>query len=49
MLKVIFPEEIAQFDIAKYKKWIEENEVRWKDKIEPLSLERMFYGLKKET
>ncbi|MHA2471655.1 MAG: 4Fe-4S binding protein [Promethearchaeota archaeon] len=48
-LKVIFPEEIAQFDIAKYKKWIEENEVRWKDKIEPLSLERMFYGLKKET
>ena len=48
-LKVIFPEEIERFDLSKYKKWIEENEVRWKDKIGPLSLEKVFYGLKKET
>ena len=48
-LKAIFPEEIQKFDISKYTKWIEQNESRWKDKIEPIHLDKLFYGLKKET
>ncbi len=47
-LKAIFPEETKQFNISKYKKWIEQNESRWKDKIEPVHLDKLFYGLKKE-
>ncbi|MFW9999736.1 MAG: 4Fe-4S binding protein [Candidatus Hodarchaeota archaeon] len=48
-LKNIFPEEIQQFDISEYKKWIEQNESKWKEKIEPIHLDKLFYGLKKET
>jgi hypothetical protein len=48
-LREIFPEEIRQLDISKYRKWIEENEARWKAKIEPVHLDKLFYGLKKET
>jgi len=48
-LKAIFPEEIEQLDISKYKKWIEQNEPRWKEKIEPIHLDKIFYGLAKET
>ncbi|MHA2035145.1 MAG: 4Fe-4S binding protein [Promethearchaeota archaeon] len=48
-LKVIFPEEIKQIDMLKYKKWIESNESRWKEKLEPVQLDKLFYGLKKET
>ena len=48
-LRVIFPEEIQQFDISKYTKWIELNEQRWKEKIEPIHLDKLFYGLAKET
>ncbi len=48
-LQVIFPEEIQRFDISNYKNWIEQNESRWKDKVEPISLDKLFYGLKKET
>jgi polyferredoxin len=46
-LKAIFPEEIKQFDITKYQKWIKQNEARWKEKIEPINLDKLFYGLKK--
>jgi ferredoxin len=48
-LRTIFPDEIEQFDLSKYNKWIEQNELRWKDKIEPIHLDKLFYGLKKET
>jgi polyferredoxin len=48
-LKAIFPDEIKQLDTSKYKKWIEENEPRWKEKIEPIHLDKIFYGLAKET
>jgi len=48
-LRALFPEEIKQLDISKYKKWIEQNESRWKEKIEPIHLDKLFYGLKKET
>jgi ferredoxin len=47
-LRVIFPDEIQKLDISKYKKWIELNESRWKEKIEPVHLDKLFYGLKKE-
>ena len=47
-LKGIFPEEIKQLDVSKYKNWIEQNESRWKEKIEPIHLDKLFYGLKKE-
>ncbi len=47
-LKVVFPEEIKKLDIVKYKDWIKENEPRWKERIEPVHLEKLFYGLKKE-
>jgi ferredoxin len=48
-LKVIFPEEIKQLDVSKYEKWIEQNESSWKVKIEPIHLDKIFYGLAKET
>ncbi len=48
-LKAIFPEEIEQLDMSNYKKWIESNESRWKEKLEPVQLDKLFYGLKKET
>ncbi|MFW9972610.1 MAG: 4Fe-4S binding protein [Candidatus Odinarchaeota archaeon] len=48
-LKAIFPEEIKKLDIVKYKTWIVQNESKWKDKIEPIHLDKLFYGLKKET
>ena len=48
-LKEIFPEEITQLDILKYKEWIEQNESRWKEKIEPIQLDKLFYGLRKKT
>jgi hypothetical protein len=47
-LKIIFPDEVEQLDISKYREWIEINESRWKEKIEPVHLDKLFYGLKKE-
>ena len=47
-LREIFPDEIKQLDISKYKKLIEQNESRWKEKIEPIHLDKLFYGLKKK-
>lgn len=47
-LRAIFPEEIKQLDVSKYKEWIEQNESRWKEKIEPIHLDKLFYGLKKK-
>ena len=47
-LRTIFPEEIKQLDISKYREWIEKNEARWKERIEPLHLDKLFYGVKKE-
>jgi hypothetical protein len=47
-LRTIFPEEIKQLDVAKYREWIEQNESRWKERIEPIHLDKLFYGLKKE-
>jgi ferredoxin len=47
-LRTIFPEEIKQLDVSKYREWIEQNESRWKERIEPIHLEKLFYGLKKE-
>jgi ferredoxin len=48
-LKAIFPEEIEQLNIAKFKEWITQNEPRWKERIEAIQLEKLFYGLAKET
>ncbi len=48
-LRTIFPKEIEQFNLSNYKNWIIENESRWKEKIEPIHLDKLFYGLKKET
>jgi len=48
-LKVVFPDEIKQLDLPKYKNWIEQNENRWKEKIEPVNLEKLLYGLVRET
>jgi polyferredoxin len=48
-LKTIFPDEIERFDISKYKTWIEQNEARWKEKVEPINVDKIFYGLAKET
>jgi hypothetical protein len=48
-LKAIFPDEIEHLDISKYRSWIELNETRWKNKIEPVNLDKLFYGLAKET
>ena len=47
-LKAIFPEEVQKFNISEYNNWIKQNESRWKTKIEPLHLDKLFYGLKKE-
>jgi polyferredoxin len=48
-LKDVFSDEIKQLDIPKYKNWIEQNESRWKERIEPVNLEKLFYGLARET
>ncbi|MFX1590859.1 MAG: 4Fe-4S binding protein [Promethearchaeota archaeon] len=48
-LKEIFPEEINQLEKERYKKWIEQNKARWREKIEPINVERLFYGLARET
>lgn len=48
-LKEIFPEEIKELDFSKYKSWIKQNEARWKKNIEPIHLDKLFYGLKKKN
>jgi len=48
-LKEIFPDEVKQLDISKYENWIKENESRWKARVELVELDRIFYGLAKET
>jgi Fe-S-cluster-containing hydrogenase component 2 len=48
-LKTNFPEEIKQLDITKYKDWIEQNESLWKKRIEPIHMDKIFYGLKKKA
>ena len=48
-LKETFPEEIKQLDISNYKSWIGQNESRWKEKIELIHLDKLFYGLAKKT
>jgi polyferredoxin len=48
-LRTIFPDEIKQLDITKFKSWIKQNEVRWKDKFETVNIDKLFYGLSKET
>ncbi|MFW9942905.1 MAG: 4Fe-4S binding protein [Candidatus Thorarchaeota archaeon] len=48
-LKDVFTSEIKQLDIPKYKNWIEQNESRWKERIEPVNPEKLFYGLARET
>ena len=48
-LREIFPEEVNQLDKSKYKEWIKQNEPLWKEKIEPIHLDKLFYGLPKET
>ena len=48
-IQAIFPDEIKQLDIPKYKTWIEQNETRWKDKIDQVNIDKLFYGLAKET
>jgi len=47
-LRSNFQEEIEQLDTGKYKKWIEENKARWKENLEPVQLEKIFYGLAKK-
>jgi polyferredoxin len=48
-LREIFPEEVNQLDKSKYREWIKQNEPLWKEKIEPIHLDKLFYGLSKET
>ena len=48
-IKEIFPEEIKQLNRIEYKKWIEQNEPKWKERIEPIHLDKLFYGLAKEV
>lgn len=48
-LITIFPNEIKQINRLKYKDWIEQNEPKWKEKIEPIHLDKLFYGLANKT
>jgi hypothetical protein len=48
-LKDLFPDEINQLDRSKYREWIQQNESKWKEKIEPIHLDKLFFGLAKET
>ncbi|MFW9902212.1 MAG: 4Fe-4S binding protein [Candidatus Thorarchaeota archaeon] len=47
-LKAIFPEKVQKFNISEYNTWIKQNESRWKEKIQPIHLDKLFYGLKRE-
>ena len=48
-LKEIFPDEIKQLDRLKFKEWIEQNEVKWKERIEPIHLDKLSYVLAKKA
>jgi len=48
-LKEIFPDEIKQLERLKFKEWIEQNELKWKKKIEPIHLDKLTYGLAKKA
>jgi ferredoxin len=47
-MKTIFPDEIEQLDVSIYEKWIDQNKDKWKEKLEPVHLDKLFYGLTKE-
>ena len=48
-LKNIFSDEVDELDVAKYHQWIKENESKWKEKTDPINLDKLFYGLARET
>ena len=48
-LQDLFPDEIKQLNRSKYREWIQQNETKWKEKKEPMHLDKLFYGLAKET
>ena len=48
-LRNIFPDEIKKIDRTKYKRWIEQNESQWKEKIDSYHLDKLFYGIAKEA
>jgi len=48
-LKDLFPDEIKQLNRSKYREWIQQNAPKWKERIEPIHLDKLFYGMSKET
>jgi len=48
-LRNIFPDEIKKIDRTKYKRWIEQNELQWKEKINSYHLDKLLYGIAKEA
>ena len=45
-LREIFPDEINGIVRTKYKKWIRQNESRWKEYIDPYLQDKIIYGWK---
>ncbi|MFX1392958.1 MAG: 4Fe-4S binding protein [Promethearchaeota archaeon] len=46
-LRDIFPDEISKIDRIKYKKWIEQNVLVWKQRIDSYQMEKLIYGFTK--
>ncbi len=47
-LKEIFSDEIKNIDRKSYEAWINKNEPRWREKIQPIHLDKLIYGLSKQ-
>ena len=43
----IFPDEINKLDRTKYKNWIDQNILIWKERIDPYQMEKLIYGFAK--
>ena len=46
-LREIFSDEVINIDRKSFEAWIKENEPRWKEKIQPIHLDKLIYGLSK--
>jgi len=46
-LRDFFPDEISKIDRTKYKKWIEEYALIWKERNDPCQREKLIYGFTK--
>jgi hypothetical protein len=47
-LSSMFPNEISKINKLNYKKWIKQNESKWKNRLDSYQKDKLHYGLTKE-